>query len=79
MLFRSHKSLHFVFPYIFLFSVLFFFSAPFSPLNLFTFYQTFLEIGRFKSLVDSNEGIKNSRARYKIPPRVGIRYCKEGQ
>ena len=36
-------------------------------------------MGRFKSLVDSEEGIENFRAQYRIPPRVGIRYCKEGQ
>ena len=34
---------------------------------------------RFKSLVDSEEGIENFRARYRIPPGVGIRYCKEGK
>ena len=36
-------------------------------------------MGRFKSLVDSEEGIESFRARYRIPPRVGIRYCSEGQ
>ena len=36
-------------------------------------------MGRFKSLVDSEEGIEKFRAQYRIPPRVGIRYCKEGQ
>ena len=36
-------------------------------------------MGRFKSLVDSKEGIENFRAQYRIPPAVGIRYCKEGQ
>ena len=36
-------------------------------------------MGRFKSLVDSEEGIENFRAQYRIPPSVGIRYCKEGQ
>ena len=34
---------------------------------------------RFKSLVKSEEGMENFRVRYKIPPRVGMRYCKEGQ
>ena len=34
---------------------------------------------RFKSLVDSEEGIENFRAQNRIPPKVGIRYCKEGQ
>ena len=36
-------------------------------------------MGRFKSLVDSEEGIESFRALYRIPPRVGIIYCKEGQ
>ena len=36
-------------------------------------------MGRFKSLVDSEEGIKSFRALYIIPPGVGIRYCREGQ
>ena len=36
-------------------------------------------MGGFKCLVDFKEGIKNFRARYRIPPRVGIRYCEEGQ
>ena len=73
------KYLHFVFPYIFLFFVLFFSSAPSSPLNLSSSPKPFLEMGRFKSLVDSEEGIESFKARYRIPPRVGIRYCKEGE
>ena len=36
-------------------------------------------MGRFKSLVDSEEGIENFMAQNRIPQRVGIRYCKEGQ
>ena len=36
-------------------------------------------MGRFKSLVDSEEGIENFRAQYRIPQGVGIRYYKEGQ
>ena len=36
-------------------------------------------MGRFKSLVDSEEGIKSFRALYIIPAGVGIRYCREGQ
>ena len=38
-----------------------------------------LRIGRFKSLIDSEEGIESFRALYWIPQGVGIRYCKEGQ
>ena len=36
-------------------------------------------MGRFKSLVDSEEGIESFRAQYRIPLGVGIRYYKEGQ
>ena len=36
-------------------------------------------MGRFKSLVDSKEGIESFKAQYRIPSGVGIKYCKEGQ
>ena len=36
-------------------------------------------MGRFKSLVDSKEGIEKFKANYRIPPNVGLRYCKEGE
>ena len=36
-------------------------------------------MGRFKSLVNSEEGIESFKVKYRIPPGVGIRYCKEGQ
>ena len=36
-------------------------------------------MGRFKNLVDSEEGIESFRARYNIPLEVGIRYCDESQ
>ena len=36
-------------------------------------------MGRFKSLVDSKEGIEKFKADYRIPPKVGLRYCKEGE
>ena len=35
-------------------------------------------MGRFKNLVESEEGIESFRALYRIPPRVGIRYFREG-
>ena len=38
-----------------------------------------LGMGRFKSLVNSEEGLKSFKALYKIPPGVGIWYCKEGE
>jgi len=36
-------------------------------------------MSRFKSLVDSEEGMENFMAQYRIPLGVGMRYCKEGQ
>ena len=36
-------------------------------------------IGRFKSLVESEEGMEKFKADYSIPPNVGLRYCKEGE
>ena len=36
-------------------------------------------MGRFKSLVDSEGGIESFRALYRIPPGIGIRYCRKGQ
>ena len=36
-------------------------------------------MSRFKNLVDSEEGLESFRAQYRIPPEVGVRYCKEGQ
>jgi len=36
-------------------------------------------MGRFKSLVDSEEGMEKFRTDYKIPPNVGLKYCKEGE
>ena len=36
-------------------------------------------MGRFKSLVGSEEGMENFKTKYRIPPGVGTRYCKEGQ
>ena len=36
-------------------------------------------MGRFKSLVESKEGIEKFKADYRISPNVGLRYCKEGE
>ena len=36
-------------------------------------------MGRFKSLVDSEEGMANFRATYRIPLGTGTRYCEKGQ
>ena len=34
-------------------------------------------MGRFKSLVESKEGIEKFKTDFRIPPNVGLRYCKE--
>ena len=36
-------------------------------------------MGRFKHLVDSEEGIKSFRTKYSIPPGMGIRYAAQGE
>ena len=36
-------------------------------------------MGRFKHLVDSEEGMKNFSAKYNIPPNVGVRYAAQGE
>ena len=36
-------------------------------------------MGRFKSLVDSEEEIENFRAQYRIHLGIDMRYCNEGQ
>ena len=36
-------------------------------------------MGRFKHLVDSEEGMKNFRTKYNIPPNVGVRYAAQGE
>ena len=36
-------------------------------------------MGRFKHLVDSEEGMKSFRTKYSIPPNVGIRYTAQGE
>ena len=36
-------------------------------------------MGRFKHLVDSEEGMKKFRTKYRIPPIVGIRYAAQGE
>ena len=32
---------------------------------------------RFKHLVDSDEGMRNFRTKYNIPPNVGVRYAAQ--
>ena len=36
-------------------------------------------MGRFKHLVDIEEGMKSFRAKYNIPPHVGVRYAAQGE
>ena len=36
-------------------------------------------MGRFKHLVDSEEGIKKFRTKYRIPSNVGVRYAVQGE
>ena len=36
-------------------------------------------MGRYKSLVEFEEGIEKFKVDYRIPPNVGLRYCKEGE
>ena len=36
-------------------------------------------MGRFKHLVDSEEGMKSFRTKYNISPHVGIRYAAQGE
>ena len=36
-------------------------------------------MGRFKRLVDSDEGMEKFKAKYRIPPSVGTRYAAQGE
>ena len=36
-------------------------------------------MGRFKCLVESEEGMASFRAQYRIPPNINLRYCEEGE
>ena len=36
-------------------------------------------MGKFKRLVESEEGMESSRAKYRIPPIVGMRYAAQGE
>ena len=36
-------------------------------------------MGRFKDLVDTEEGMRNFRSKYNIPPHVGVRYAAQGE
>ena len=34
-------------------------------------------MGRFKCLVDTEEGMRSFRSKYNIPPHVGVRYATQ--
>ena len=36
-------------------------------------------MGKFKCLVESEEGMRSFRAKYRIPPTVGMRYAAQGE
>ena len=36
-------------------------------------------MGKFQKLVDSSTGIEGFRAKYRIPPGVGLEYCSSSQ
>ena len=36
-------------------------------------------MGRFKYLVDTEEGMRSFRFKYNIPPHVGVRYAAQGE
>ena len=36
-------------------------------------------MGRFKCLVESEEGMASFKAQYRIPPNANLRYCEEGE
>ena len=36
-------------------------------------------MGKFKRLVESEEGMENFKAKYRIPPTVGMRYATQGE
>ena len=36
-------------------------------------------MGRFKELVDTEEGMRSSKSKYNIPPHVGVRYAAQGE
>ena len=53
-------------------------SNPLISIHLLFTFNPFSFMGRFTYLVDSVEGIENFKTQYRIPPRVSIRYCKQG-
>ena len=74
----SHLNIFIYFPFYFsLHWAPFSSSLLVSPYHLSTF-NPLLYMGRFAYLVVFTESIESFKAQYRIPPRVSIRYCKEG-
>ena len=36
-------------------------------------------MGRLKHLVDTEEGVRNFKSKYNIPPHMGVRYAVQGE
>ena len=72
-----HKRFSLYFSIYFSFLYVFSSSAPLPSYYLLSTSTSLLGIGRFKSLVDSEEEIVSFRALYRISPGVFIRYCKD--
>jgi len=55
-----------------------FFLRLFFP-TFFSFSELLLGMGRFRSLVEFEDGMEKFRADYRIPPNVSLKYCEEGE
>ena len=74
-----HKHFSLYFSIYFSFLCVFSSSAPLPSYYLLSTSNSLLGMGRFKSLADFEEGIESFKALYRIPSRVFIRHCKEGE
>ena len=86
--FQHKKPIRGAFPHFCKFSSLsnlYFLSSKFLLLLSLSFLRpslslwSFLRMGRFKRLVESEEAMEKFIADYRIPNIVGLRYCKEGE
>ena len=75
---RKSKNLSIYFSIYFSFLHVLFSSTLLPSLHLLSTFNPLLGMSRFTYLVDSAESIESFKAQYRIPPRVSIRYCKEG-
>ena len=76
---KSSYLLPFYFSIYFFFLCVLFSLALLSSLYLYSTSKSLLGIGRFAYMVNSEEGVESFKALYRIPPGVGIRYCKKGE